>query len=443
MGTVSTSTMVRPVAPAGQVKGAQVKGAFWALLAFVVVYCARPEDWIPGLALIPTAKIAGALAVVAFLFSISSARRKMPREIIYFGLLIVQMGLSAILSPVWRGGASQVVLNFSKLTLILPVMVMVTLTLAQLRRLIYIQVASAAMIASVSIYQNRKGVDRLMGAANGTYSNSNDLAMTMCVALPFCFAFLLTGRGVLRKVAWALAMLVMTYTVFLTGSRSGLLALIFAGGACLWEFGIKGGRRYLVVLGCAAAVVLALVGGSALRVRLAASVESEESTQDAQIAHTSEIQRKALLIKSLVVTAQHPLFGVGAGNFQVVSGMWHETHNSYTQVSSEGGVPALILYLLILWRAFANVGEAKQRAPAGKEELVWVSALRASLLGFVVGSAFASVAYLLFPYFLVAYTSILHGVVFSDEVLSPKPVAEKQAPKLDRSLFAQGRALGP
>src|SRR5208282_1118084 len=156
-------------------------------------------------------------------------------------------------------------------------------------------------------------------------------------------------------------------------------------------------------------LVLGLVGGSALRVRLGASVESDVSTLESQSASASQVQRKALLIKSLVVTAQHPLFGVGAGNFQVVSGMWHETHNSYTQMSSEAGLPALILYLMILWRAFANVGEAKQRASAGRDEdgVLWASALRASLLGFVVGSVFDSVAYLLFVYFLVAYTSIL------------------------------------
>jgi len=424
------------------VRDVQVQGAFWALLSFVVVYCARPEDWVHGLGLVPWAKITGALAIGAFLFSIGTARRRMPREILYLALLVAQIALAAAFSPVWRGGASGRVLEFSKLLLILPVMIMLTSTLGRLRMLIYVQAASAAIIALVSIVENRSRLDRLMGAANGTYSNPNDLAMTLCIALPFCFAFLLGGRGIIRKVIWTLAMLIMTYAVFLTGSRSGLLALVFSGGACLWEFGVKGGRRYLVVLGCAATLVLGLVGGKALRVRLGASVEDDVSTLDAQTAYASEIQRKALLIKSLVVTAQHPLFGVGAGNFQVVSGMWHETHNSYTQMSSEAGLPALILYLMILWRAFANVSEATRCASAGKDELLWARALRASLLGFVVGSAFASVAYLLFPYFLVAYTSILHRVVDSDDGSVPKPAAEKQVPRLDKGLFAQGRAVG-
>src|SRR5712692_1028590 len=36
-------------------------GAYVSLLLFMVVYCARPEDWIPGLSTVPLAKLTGAL----------------------------------------------------------------------------------------------------------------------------------------------------------------------------------------------------------------------------------------------------------------------------------------------------------------------------------------------------------------------------------------------
>ena len=36
-------------------KTASLQGAFFWLSAFYVVYCARPEDWIPGLYLFPIA----------------------------------------------------------------------------------------------------------------------------------------------------------------------------------------------------------------------------------------------------------------------------------------------------------------------------------------------------------------------------------------------------
>ena len=53
----------------------QLGEAYIALLLFMVVYCARPEDWIPGLSSVPLAKIAGVLALVAFLLSLDQMRR--------------------------------------------------------------------------------------------------------------------------------------------------------------------------------------------------------------------------------------------------------------------------------------------------------------------------------------------------------------------------------
>ena len=38
------------------------------------------------------------------------------------------------------------------------------------------------------------------------------------------------------------------------------------------------------------------------------------------------------------------------------------SHNTFTQFSSEGGLPALILYLLILWHGFTNTRKTKRLA---------------------------------------------------------------------------------
>ena len=65
--------------------------------------------------------------------------------------------------------------------------------------------------------------------------------------------------------------------------------------------------------------------------------------------------RLALLKASWTATLEHPFLGVGPGifmDYQANSargsgerGMWHVTHNAYTQVSSECGLPALVFYL--------------------------------------------------------------------------------------------------
>ena len=45
-------------------------------------------------------------------------------------------------------------------------------------------------------------------------------------------------------------------------------------------------------------------------------------------------------------------------------------------------------------------------------------ALKASLAAYLVGSFFASVAYQLFPFFLIAYTSALRIIVQKDQKVS-------------------------
>jgi O-antigen ligase len=81
--------------------------------------------------------------------------------------------------------------------------------------------------------------------------------------------------------------------------------------------------------------------------------------------------------------------------------------NSYTQMSSEGGIPALVLYVMVLWAGFKNLKRTRKLSGTNKEAKLFAGALHASLAGFVVGSLFASCAYQFFPYFLVAYTTVL------------------------------------
>src|SRR5215467_8730483 len=98
-----------------------VKTAFFWLALFYFVYCARPEDWIPGLRYLPLAKISGVFALLALLFSIGRTRRRfhdLPREATYLLVMIGLMFPSALLSPVWRGGAFAHSLDFSKVYII-------------------------------------------------------------------------------------------------------------------------------------------------------------------------------------------------------------------------------------------------------------------------------------------------------------------------------------
>lgn len=397
---------------------------FFGLVLFMVVYFARPQDWIPGLAATHLMKITAIFILLALVFSFSTIRWHMPQEVILLSLLLVQLWLTIPFSPVWRGGAFNVTLDFSKVLPLIIVIYAAVRSMKRLRWILFVQSSSVATIAITSIVVAKGSGGRLGGVLSGVYGNSNELALAIDLSLPLCLAFALTTRSFWKKLAWTIAMLAMVYAVLLTASRGGAIALVVVALVCLWQLGVKSRRFYLLLLVPVAMIVIWLYGGNSLRERFEQTSIDPVPNYHSTSASMSAQQRKELLFKSLKVTAQHPLFGVGPGNFAIVSGVWLGTHNSYTQMSAEGGIPAFLLYVLILWRGVANVRDVSKYPKTGKRIRLFSMALGASLAAYLVGSFFASVAYQMFPYCLVAYTGVLRLIVQRDRTvlsLSPKP----------------------
>jgi len=207
----------------------------------------------------------------------------------------------------------------------------------------------------------------------------------------------------------------MLYAVFMTGSRGGFLGLLVAAAIFLWEFAIRGRRRYLIGLAAIAGLVLLQFAGGMIVGRIKGTFNVKEDTAGA---YDSAQARQQLFWRSIEVTKEHPIFGVGPGNFDQVSGQWHTTHNSFTLMSSEGGVPALMLYGLILFYGFKNLRATKRIVHGRTESNIMARALFASLAGYLAGSMFLSDAYQFFPYFLVAYTTALFRISKRNSSLS-------------------------
>lgn len=398
--------------------------AYFGLVVFMFVYFARPEDWIPGLAVVPLAKIAGIMILLALVFSFGDIRWNMPLEIAFLSLLVLQLWLAAVFSPVWKGGAVHAMLDFSK---VLPLVIVIYGTVRSINRLrliLFVQAASFAIIAIISIVSQHTTGGRLQGVS-ATFGNSNDLALLIDLSLPLCLALALTTRSYWKKFAWTVAMLAMIYAVFLTASRGGAIALLVTVLVCFWQLGVKNHRLYVLLLVPVAVVVIWLDSGNALRNRFEQTTFNNGHGTEAS---ESSEQRKELLIQSLAVTAQHPLFGIGAQNFMIVSGVWHVTHNSYTQMSAEGGIPAFLLYVLILWRGVTNLREVRRYPRTTNRIRIFAMALEASLAAYLVGSFFLSQAYQFFPYCLVAYTSVLLLIVRRDRTVSSRASESRLTP---------------
>jgi O-antigen ligase len=390
-------------------KSEPLKGAYFWLAVFYVVYCARPEDWIPGLHSVPLAKISGLFAIMGLLLSLGHSKRgvrDLPREAVYLLLLIGIFFVSAAFSPVWKGGAFFRTLDFAKVFVAWVLTFIAVTSLARLRRVLFIQTAAVAVISIVSM---AKGAShpRLDGVLGGIYSNPNDLAFAIVLSLPFCLAFLLRTDNILRKAVWAVALLLMISALFLTASRGAFITFLVAGAVSLWHFGIKGRRLYLIGAAAAIGIVAGVVAGGQLKDRLLAVSGEGLDTSSQTSAYGSYEQRRILISRSLEGIEHYPILGIGLHNFATYSGVWRDVHVTYLQIAVEGGIPCLILYLIFFGRGFSNLRRLRRQANPDPEVRLFAGALHSSLVGFLVGALFAPEAYQYFPYFAVAYTAVL------------------------------------
>jgi O-antigen ligase len=382
------------------------KAAFFWLSAFFFVYCARPEDWVPGLNYIPCAKVTAILAMWSFFVAVGKTKRTfkdVPLEGKLLLALILLLFVSAFLSPIWIGGALNHTIDFAKVWVAWMLTFLLITTFDRLRQIIQIQAISVAAICAISIIKGHNQ-PRLEGVIGGIYSNSNDLAFAVVLTLPFALALLVTSKSAVKKVLWVLGMLIMMAAMFLTASRAGFVTLAISGTVTMWHFGIKGKRPKLIAGIALAGVLLMAVAGGKLLDRFVAL--GGNSTTD-ENAYESYKDRVYLMERALDGIERYPIFGIGDNNFMTYSLIWHEVHMTYLQIAVEGGIPCLILYLMFIRAGFNNLKIMRKAADLDEHTILFVGALHSSLIGFVVGACFAPEAYQFFPYFAIAFTSTL------------------------------------
>jgi O-antigen ligase len=231
--------------------------------------------------------------------------------------------------------------------------------------------------------------------------NANETAASLVAGgtLAAALVFALRGKPVLRLLT-TIAVPLCVFAVFLTLSRGGLVAL----GASLIAAIVVAGRRRGVVLGLAAAAVLATV----IYFGAFAPAEARNRVLELQ----GGTGRTDIWTVGWRMVEDQPLLGVGAGNFPVASihyllepGSLMRTdfivdnpkvaHNTYLNVLAELGVVGLALFLAViafpLWWAARAVGFA---ARAGDRQLeVLARAMVVVIVGLLAADFFGSRQY--------------------------------------------------
>jgi O-antigen ligase len=311
----------------------------------------------------------------------------------------------------WKGEAYETFSGaWMKCYLLFVLLASLLRTPAECRRAMNLIGYGVAIVSMLAIHAPGSVRGRLI-LDQTALNNPNDLAQAILLGLPFLAIMTLPGAGAPRRVFGTVAIAMALLVAARTGSRG---ALVTAAICVPWFFVRSPLTTKVKILVLAPVCLTALLAAvpAELRGRYLTLFSSGGADDDVESSASASAQeRKQLLLQSLKITLQHPLFGVGPGNFYSYSAgdskasgqraRWRQTHNAYTQVSSELGIPGIALYLWALVHCFRKMS-ALSRACRGRPELESLrhsaEALRYSLAAYAITAFFSSSAYaLLFP----------------------------------------------
>jgi len=262
-----------------------------------------------------------------------------------------------------------------------------------------------------------------MSGVNQGILGWNFLGIELALMIPYIAAMFISQRSVLNTGLLAASCLSMLWMLVLTASRGGLLNVLWST-ALTFVLVLRGkSRGRLAGIG----IVVALFGAVSLAPQVfwerLGTVWSDSDTYTNPVQASAEESAQdhwAVLERSVEYTLEHPIFGLGLGNFEVASGLqlgqpsaWIGTHNTFTEVSSEAGLPALGLLLALFVTAITNVRDSSKaltRNPASSDLFLMARATLASLLSFVFGAFFAHLAYEYYLFYPVAIAVAVHYI---------------------------------
>jgi len=268
----------------------------------------------------------------------------------------------------WKGGSTQSVMDYGRVNLVFLILAGgLAITWKDIRLTFYTIAAAAVVTLLESNLLMDEANGRIELKASGTIGNSNDLAAHLLLLLPFLL-FLVLGRGrpMLLRIAGLGLIGYGLWVILGTASRGALIALFLVLLCILFRASVMQRVAILVIaIVLGAGVMVVLPGQTLARLGSLFGEEHKEADESAE-------SRWYLFKTSVLYTIQHPIFGVGPDQFADYEGQsslaegkhgnWHATHNAFTQVSSECGIPALLFFVGALVSACRLVIRTYNRA---------------------------------------------------------------------------------
>jgi putative inorganic carbon (hco3(-)) transporter len=304
-------------------------------------------------------------AVLAAAFFVSWFRGKTKPQptgfFILLTLLMLWQGLTAALSDFRQVAMDQFILY---LKYIGP-LALIHLAMTTKRD---IRIVAAVLAGSVAVWSSQAGVFTLLNGARtdlgipgGQMADRNDFAAAIVGTVPILFYFLVTYNWKFKfavRTGILLALFLSVSAIFFSLSRGASLGL--AAQLMLYVgYVSKRKIRDTVAIACVVVIGFMMLPQDWFDRMSTIKVGAEQTEGSAKA-------RMNLIMGAYRASLDHPVFGLGPGGWLEVAmsytGDDHNPHNIYLVLSSETGIPGLVLYLIVIGFTYVQVYRTINRA---------------------------------------------------------------------------------
>ncbi len=236
----------------------------------------------------------------------------------------------------------------------------------------------------------------LLQAPGGIHLESY-LATLAVVCVPLALAGAALATGAAQRVTFWLLAAGLAGVVVIGQNRAAAVAAIVAG---LWfmQQQIRWSQLRRGTLLALPAFVLAIgawlaTSSQAVRFR---SLWDSQAHVGAGLDRATASERIELWHAGWEMTRDHPIFGVGPGNYQALLPVYRSgmdplaAHSSYVQMAAESGILGLMLYLALFGGTILALSPLASQAAAGNRMAPVARLLQASLVAYLAGGVFNS-----------------------------------------------------
>jgi probable O-glycosylation ligase (exosortase A-associated) len=421
-----------------------------ALAAYVLTAVGRIHQLFGFLMPLHLVLLSSGLAVGCYIATRHRARRLGP--VLHDPTTRCVLGLAlwmtlSVPGALWPGGAfEELTGEFGKMAAMYLVLVAGIRGFKDVERIAFVYLMAVGIYAAVVLSRFGVGASEWrLGMLE--YYDANDFATLAVMALPLGVYFMVRSGPLWRRLLSALLLVFLVTAFIWAGSRGGFLALLAVGAFLLLRYDAIH-VRWRVLATALLVFVFAAAATDTYWEKMRTILQPKD---DYNI--TTEEGRIQVWKRGIGYMLRNPILGVGAGNFPTAEGTispraraaytgrgwkWSVSHNSYVQVGAELGIPGLILFLLMFWRAFAALRAVQRRQPRSPPAQL-AQTLAACLIGYTVGGFFLSLAYRDLLYMLIALAVGLRKRLPA-VVASPRPVRSVAASSYARPSFSPMRS---